>query len=59
MFQLTSFPIFFFKTFELTEIQGNVSRGRVRLIRTRLIRSSTLFEVSVKCFPVIFLSFHV
>ena len=27
--------------------------GRARLIRTRLIRSSTLFEVCVKCFPVI------
>ena len=29
--------------------------GRERLIRTRLIRSSTLFEVSVKCFPIILL----
>ena len=27
--------------------------GRARLIRTQLIRSSTLFEVSVKCFPII------
>ena len=27
--------------------------GRARLIRTRLIRSSTLFEVFVKCFPII------
>ena len=27
--------------------------GRVRLIRTWLIRSFTLFEVSVKCFPII------
>ena len=25
--------------------------GRARLIQTRLIRSSTLFKVSVKCFP--------
>ena len=33
--------------------------GRERLIRTRLIRSSTLFEVSMKCFPSIFLTFHV
>ena len=33
--------------------------GWARLIRTWLIRSSTLFEVSVKCFPIIFLSFHV
>ena len=27
--------------------------GRARLIRTWLIRSSTLFEVSVKCFAII------
>ena len=27
--------------------------GRARLIRTHLIQSSTLFEVSVKCFPFI------
>ena len=27
--------------------------GRAQLIRTRLIRSSTLFKVSVKCFPII------
>ena len=33
--------------------------GPERLIRTRLIRSSTLFKVSMKCFPIIFLSFHV
>ena len=33
--------------------------GRARLIRTRLIRSCTLFEVSVKYFPIIFLSFYV
>ena len=30
-----------------------------RLIRTRLIRRSTLSKVSVNCFPIIFLSFHV
>ena len=35
-----------------------MNTGRVRLIRTQLIRSFTLFEVSVKGFPIIFLSFH-
>ena len=30
-----------------------ITTGRARLIRTQLIRSSTLFEVSVKCFPII------
>ena len=39
--------------------KGIGATGRERLIRTWLIRSSTLFEVSVKCFPIIFLSFHV
>ena len=33
--------------------------GQAPLIGTRFIRSSTLFEVSVKCFPIIFQSFHV
>ena len=33
--------------------------GRERLIRTRLIRTSTLFEVTVKYFSIIFLTFHV
>ena len=27
-----------------------IDTGRARLIRTRLIRSSTLFKLSVKCF---------
>ena len=30
-----------------------LNTGRARLIRTRPIRSSTSFEVSVKCFPII------
>ena len=33
--------------------------GEKRLIRTRLIRSSTEFEVTVKYFSIIFLTFHV
>ena len=37
----------------------DVVTGRARLIRIRLIRSSNSFEVSVKCFPIIFQSFHV
>ena len=35
-----------------------VITGQVRLIRTRLIRCATLFEVSMKCFPIILLLFH-
>ena len=34
-------------------IISTVYTGPAWLIRTRLIRSSTLFEVSVKCFPII------
>ena len=40
-------------------LDTEATTGRARLIRTRLIRSSILFEVSMKCFPIIFLSFHV
>ena len=38
---------------------GDRDTGRERLIRTRLIQSSTLFDVSMKYFPVIFLLFYV
>ena len=37
----------------------NWNTGRERLIRTRLIRSSTLFEVTVKYLSIIVLIFHV
>ena len=37
--------------YNTTKIQYNT--GRTRLIRTKLIRNSTLFKVSVKCFPII------
>ena len=43
----------------VSEPKQILSTGQERLIRTRLIRSSTLFEVSVKCFAIILLSFHV
>ena len=39
------------------KFKRNYRSGTV--IRTRLIRSSILFEVSVKCFAIIFLSFNV
>ena len=34
-------------------IRNRRHTGQVRLIRTRLIRCSTLFKVSMKCFPII------
>ena len=44
---------------DVEDVKDRSNTGRVPLIQTRLIRSFTLFEVSVKCFPIIFLSFHV
>ena len=41
------------------ELDSMLITGQARLIRTPLIRSSTLFEVSVKCFAIILQSFHV
>ena len=38
---------------------GHFGTGRERLIRTRLIRSSTYFEVTVKYLSIIVLIFHV
>ena len=32
--------------------------SEARLIQTRLIQSSTLFRITMKRFPIIFLSFH-
>ena len=42
-----------------SDLKGKKITGWARLIRTRLIPSTTLFKVSVKCFPIIFLSCHV
>ena len=37
----------------VTTRKNNSYTGRARLIQTRLIRNSTLFEVSLECFPII------
>ena len=43
----------------ITNNKRDITTGRARLIRIQLILISTLFEVSVNCFAIILLSFHV